>query len=164
MTGHRTAVRRIELSILFWIGMATSGLAFGQVHPQPFTLQISSDNTEVKAGSEIFIRVTEQNISSGVVDCSSWEVDSTDLSFNYEVRNGAGRPLKQREGVFNHPGSHKSCSLQPGEAVSHECWISWLYDLKSPGKYSVKVSRYTDNSATNEVKSNVILITVLPPE
>jgi hypothetical protein len=154
----------IELNLLSWAVMATSGSAFGQVQSQPFTLTISSDQPAVTAGSDIFIRITQRNTSSTVVECSSWEVDSTDLSFNYDVRNGAGIQLKQREGMANRPGSQKSCSLQPSGTLSHNTWISWLYDLKIPGKYSVQVSRYIDNSATKEVKSNVIVITVLPPQ
>ena len=154
----------IGLSLLFWAAMATGGSALGQVQSQPFSLTISSDQPTITAGSEVFIRITQRNTLSSVVDCSSWEVDSTDLSFNYDVRNEAGVPLKQREGMANRPGSQKSCSLQPGGAISHNTWISWLYNLRSPGKYSVRVSRYIDNTATKEVTSNVIVITVLPPQ
>jgi hypothetical protein len=164
MKNNLRRIGMIELSLFFWAVMATSGSAFGQVQSQPFTLTISSDQPAVAAGSDVFIRITQRNTSSSVVDCSSWEVDSTDLSFNYDVRNEAGKKLKQREGMANGPGSQKSCSLQPGGALSHNIWISWLYNLRSPGKYSVRVSRYIDNSATKEFNSNVIVITVLPPQ
>ena len=120
----------IRLSLLFWAFIATGGSAFGQVKSQPFTLTISSDQPAVTAGSDIFIRITQRNISSSIVDCSSWDVDSTDLSFNYDVRNEAGILMKQREGMANRPGSQKSCSLQPGGALSHNIWISWLYNLR----------------------------------
>jgi hypothetical protein len=164
MQSNLRRIGMVELSLLLCAVTAASGSAFGQVQSQPFTLTISSDQPAVTAGSDIFIRITQRNTSSSVVDCSSWVVDSTDLSFNYDVRNEAGMQLKQRDGMANRPGSQKSCSLQPSGALSQNIWISWLYNLRSPGKYSVRVSRYIDNSATKEVKSNVIVITVLPPQ
>jgi hypothetical protein len=142
--------------------MASSGL--GQTAtPAPFTLEIAAIGSTVKAGSNIYIRITQTNTSDQTVDCSESDVGATDLSYSYDVRDAKGKEVKKHD--LNHlPSSSRhssSCALGSGEKLPGKYLISWLCDLSQPGKYTIRVSRNISNDpAAGVVRSNTIKITV----
>jgi hypothetical protein len=53
-------------------------------------------------------------------------------------------------------GPHR---LEPGESMVDTLEINDLYDLRTPGKYTVQVER-TDSARKNLVKSNLVTLTI----
>lgn len=130
-----------------------------QTQAEPFLLSIRSPEP-VKAGSRIYIEITQKNQSRGSVDCSMMDMDyAVDLSMTYEVRDENGIKMKQREPSV---GEFKSCKLAPGESLTRRQMISDIFDFSHAGKYSIQVSRSASRKPRgNPIKSNVVTLIVL---
>jgi hypothetical protein len=134
---------------------------------QPLAITISTDKAEVKAGSDVWIKVHLTNTSSREIDLSANINDMIRVDPNYvfDVRDASGNPVPKK--VHKHPelatGHAVFRSLKPGESVTDEQDISGLDDLSQPGQYAIQVSRRTsDKEKDGLVKSNTITITVTP--
>jgi hypothetical protein len=51
--------------------------------------------------------------------------------------------------------------MPPGKVMKTEIRLDEVYDLTSPGKYTIQVSHY-DEDNKEEAKSNTLTITVTP--
>jgi hypothetical protein len=61
------------------------------------------------------------------------------------------------------PGHFRLCNLKPGETITNDSRISWLFDMSRPGKYVIQVSRtIPEDDKSSVVKSNSITVTVIP--
>jgi hypothetical protein len=134
-----------------------------------FSITISTEKTEVKAGSELFIKVQMKNISDHEVDCSRVPTNGWDGAYQYDVRDTHGNLAERKLLVPGHPeikgaSSIWPCILKPGESTNDDHIISRLYDLSHPGKYAIQVSRLITGGHKEDgvVKSNTITITVTP--
>lgn len=155
-----TAIVLVPVMALLSGASYTTG---GQGRSGPFTITIRGDGAPNKAGSDIYISITQSNISGQAVSCASFDVNSTNLNYKYDVRDQNGNEVKQRADAWAYPGHARDCSLQPGERFSGKYLISWLCDLSKPGNYSVQLSRgISEDPAVGTVKSNIIHIVVSP--
>lgn len=140
-------------------------IAFGSAQ-QPFTIAISMDNPEVKAGSDIWIKIEMTNTSNHDIECSVAAVNGVDRRFQYSVSKPDGTPAKRI--VSKHPelegaGSVKLCTLEPGGTAKTESLISRLFDMTAPGKYSVRALRgVSDKESDGSAQSNTLVVTVTP--
>lgn len=58
----------------------------------------------------------------------------------------------------------KDMLLQPGESMSDYIPVGSWFDLSKPGTYTIQVSSHVSDDPNSEiVKSNILTITVLPP-
>jgi hypothetical protein len=129
----------------------------------PFKLTIAGDLSPFKAGSQVFIRITQTNTSDHSVGCNAQIASSSDLSFFYDIKDSSGHRLLPRPNADMVPGSVNLCTLAPGKSTSGEYFISWLYNLSQPGKYTIEVlRRFVENGKEGIVRSNRITITVEP--
>ncbi len=130
--------------------------------------QTAPDSYAVKAGSEIFIKVHLKNTSKRNLSLD-YDADSrtgVGFSHQYEVRDSSGslaqkRPISHPEiGSTGHGWPART--LKPGESLDiNGDYISRLYDLSQPGKYTIQLSRIVSADAKNDVvKSNTITVTV----
>jgi hypothetical protein len=144
---------------MIWI----SGVA--QAANPPFSITINSNNSTVKAGADVYIKIKMTNTSDHVVDCTKvYTKSGVDLKYHYELRDASGKSVGKR--VREHPdfeeaGSFYPCTLNPGQSTgANDSRISSLFDIGKPGKYSLRVWRFGKGSAV--VRSNIIDITVTP--
>lgn len=137
------------------------GETLAQVGAKPFTLKIAPDSTPYHAGHNVFIHIEEKNISDHSITCDSWATASTDLGFQYLIKNSSGKLLTPRAGAGKGDVTYEFCDIAPGQEISGEYLISWLYNLSQPGNYTIEVDRHVNGEdASDIVRSNTITITI----
>jgi hypothetical protein len=147
----------------------------GDVRP-PFTLTISHDQTNpdlettadpiVKAGHWVAFRIRKTNNSDQEIP-----VRPHGCLLQYDVRDSSGNPVAHTKSnvmsgstrVMRSAGQPEM--LQHGESkIIFEAVSSW-YEMDKPGTYVVQVSQCVSDDPTSDVvKSNILTITVVPPD
>ena len=129
---------------------------------QPFTITISADHPEVKAGSRVCVLVHLVN-SSKDLPMSHVYVNGMDAQFRYEIRDERGNVLPKK--VWTYPvtiSPHGNGVLKGNDALSTEQCPSMLYDMTKPGEYKIQVFRpKSDNPKDGEIESNIATVTVV---
>jgi len=143
--------------------------ASAQPPQPPFSITISAEKTEVKTGSEVFIKIQMKNTSGHEVDCSMAPTNGWDAAYQYDVRDTHGNLAERKLLAPGHPeikedSSIWPCILKPGESNNFDSYIGRRNDMSRPGKYVVQVSRLivSGHKESGMVKSNTITITVTP--
>jgi hypothetical protein len=140
---------------------------FAQVIAAPFSIAISAPEAAVKRGSQVKVRIK-------VTDISNREIEFFDTNrycdYAVEVRDPAGnlaaegeykRTLQCPNGTGRVMGWRKLVRLKPKEFLEDEIFVSSLYNMSQPGKYSVEVMRKAPKELGEvEVRSTRITITV----
>jgi hypothetical protein len=166
------------LFVLFMLGAA--GIAWSQTPQEPFSITISAEKPQVRAGDPVYIKIAMKNISDHDVDCTMNAVDALDRNFRYDILDENSQTVQKIPKKYPQIGDDiniSPCIIQPGEtAHAFAGLVSILYDLTRPGKYTIQVARGvwgdgnrpgTAGRGENSqpvVKSNTITITVLPPD
>lgn len=160
---------KILLAALLF-GVITGGVSPGQSGSagspkQPFAVAISAVNPSVKSNDPIEIKIRLANGSNYPITASGTWDRGLDISYDYDIRDSAGRPpeLKKREGPIT--GAARISTLDPGKAAEEVLDLSRWYDMRAPGKYTIQVSRNIRDTRNHEVgivTSNKITITVVP--
>ena len=161
---------RKACSLLLALFAVTSFLvprAAAQTAKQPFALTLSTDSPSVKAGSDVWVKVTMTNLSNHDVNCAVWSSNGVDLNYMFDVRDGNGTAPPKK--TSKHPeiegaGSIGLCTLSPGQSTTPEDnLISRLFHMEKPGQYTVQVSRQaSEDPHAGKVSSNTMNITVTP--
>jgi hypothetical protein len=168
---------RISRSLIFAAALfSPAALAVGAPRQkQPFTLTLEAPKLPVKAGKPIILRVKVTNTSDQAVSIPISEENpfATMVGQIYRVHalDQRGRPAPPwvrpppPKGKTVLPiGSAKSVGLQPGESLTDQVNITYLYDLSRPGKYRVWIAEpfYRGAHLRNGlVRSNTITVTVV---
>jgi hypothetical protein len=155
------------------------------------SITINSSPTVVKTGTEVKVEITLTNVSNHQITLAKDNAQNHGESFNrIEVRDQKGnlapdtryaRFLKgkvsdddKRQDKNKAVGDHgvelvndlplDSAAphvLKPGETLKDEIVVTKLFDLSTPGKYTIQVDRHDDEGKTT-VKANAITVTVTP--
>jgi hypothetical protein len=137
---------------------------FQQPNQTPFKIVLAVENSTVVAGSDVTLDVSltntsNQDVSEGVMYMGATGLDST---LRFEVRDGNGKLVPKR--TYPHPelatGSVKFRTISVGETLTQHQTVSALYDLRKPGKYTVQAFRSTSDNPSDDIKSNIVTITV----
>lgn len=148
------------------LALASSGTTLAQTPPTPTPLAIviAASPTTVEAGAEVDISVTVKNMTNRDLDLSAniSNLTGVDPNYIYEVRDAHGIPVRAR--AYSHPelatGHAVFRKLGPGESLTETEPIGRLFDMRTPGKYVVQVSRRVPEGGT-VVRSNTITVTVV---
>lgn len=134
---------------------------------QPFTISIVADSPQVTAGSNACVNVSLTNNSSEVLHLSGGanEYTGLDPSYRFEVRDQGGNLAQER--AYPHPPlTHivYNYALEPNQLYSQDQCVSALYDMRTPGHYTIQAFRSAPNNTPQsaEVASNIVGVTVLP--
>lgn len=141
-------------SFTLGISMPQNGMAYyPAVAPHAYT---------VKSGSEIRLDFYVTNTSDHQI-----EYDPAISWYVFDVRDAQGGPapltpdgqyLRKQYGM----GHMRALPVPPGQTLAAGgAWLSVIYNLSKPGKYTVQVSRFDDATKT-WVKSNKLTLTVTP--
>jgi hypothetical protein len=140
---------------------------FAQVIAAPFSIAISAPEAAVKRGSQVKVGIKLTNISNREI-----EFFDTNRYCDYavEVRDPTGslapegeykRSLLCPNGTGRVMGWRKLVRLKPKEFREDEIFVSSLYNMSQPGKYSVEVMRKAPKEFGEvEARSNLITVTV----
>jgi hypothetical protein len=159
-----------RLSRLMGLLLISSTLALGTSPDKssPFSIRITTDKSEVKAGSDIFIKIQMTNTSSHTIDCTKVPSNGSDIAYQYDVRDMSGNPalkVPKEHPEIGAPFHVWPCVIKPGESTTlDQNLINREYDMSRPGKYAISVSRFIegDRKGAGIVKSNVITVSVIP--
>jgi len=158
---------KIRMAFVLVLASVSAAFAANPAARTPFTIEISTEQSVVKVGSEVSLKVRLTNTSKRVMDCRATISNMTGVDPNYvfDVRDDANNPVPLR--VFEHPelatGQPVSRSLKPGESFTDEEEVSKLLDMRRPGRYTIQVSRHVSgNKKEGSIKSNTITVTVEP--
>jgi hypothetical protein len=151
--------------VLLMILPCLFGTSPPQVAKQPLSLAISAPEHVVKVGSELKIRTTLTNVTNHVIRLRD-RIRACD--YPAQVRDESGNLAPETDYLRSlkcHARFNESRNilviLRPGESREDEIIINQLFELNSPGNYSVQVSRSIPKELGPEpIKSNVITITV----
>jgi hypothetical protein len=144
----------------------------------PFSLTLSAVQPIVKAGSDVWVNVTLKNKSDHKISVYKENTDDQGgfvYQFNVSDDKGALVPetkfarrlnchltadeLAKEPCVGLRSGGH--IPVDPRGTMEDRMNVSRLHDLSQPGKYTIQVERYDDESKTF-VKSNTITVIVTP--
>jgi hypothetical protein len=155
----------MRLLTLLLVSAAVAAACPGQTGPDakssalPFTITISGP-AEVKAGSEVDVRVKITNTSTREVNAGAFYVDGVDTGYTYDVRDSAGNPAQKKNIVMS--GSVKFVRLKPGESAEERTLVNRVFDMTRPGQYEIQLSRTVGGPKDAVVKSNKITVTITP--
>lgn len=133
---------------------------------QPFTIVLTSEQPSVKVGVGVWVNVNLTNTSNKEIDTSANinSLTQIDPNFVFDVRDAAGNPVPKK--VYKHPelASGKLIMgrfIKPKESLVEQQEVSRLYEMSSPGRYVIQVSRPVSKNPNDDiVKSNKLTITV----
>jgi hypothetical protein len=166
---QKGAFMRIVFGLLWLVStLAVRDSGSAQSSHPPFSISISVEKPEVKAGSDVYIKIQMTNTSNHAVDCTRAPSNGSDRAYQYDVREVGGVPASKV--ARPHPEIGETfhswpCVLNPGESTTmDDSLISKLYDMSRPAKYLIQVSRFIsgDRKENGVVKSNTITLTVTP--
>lgn len=155
--------RVIGILVAGWIAYGISGKMLAQATHPTYSIAIDAEKSTVKLGDDVIILIKLKNISNSVLPCTQAYEGNSNVSYRYDVKDDNGRSMKKQD-IHPElmPGDVKLCSLDPGEIQRDRELISWRYDFSKPGRYTVQVARPIDDDPKDNVKSNILTITVAP--
>jgi len=139
-----------------------------QPNQPPFKIAIAVENPTVAAGAEVIVGVSLTNTSDRDVSEGAMYMDTTglDSTLRFEVRDDHGKIVPKR--TYPHPelatGSVKFRTIPPGQTLTQQQRVGALYDMRKPGKYSIQAFRRMTANPDEDIKSNVLTVTVTPRE
>ena len=176
MNHTRTAVLALIVLLCAWPGLSHANQNRARSE-SALAVTIRAVETEVAAGTAVRIVATATNTSDKTIPF--WQENAQDqggVVYRVEVENAKGESapdtklgarFKRQDDAahISSPedvrlGSGVELPLKPGEQKDAEINVSLLYDLSSPGKYTIAVRRA--DSRGNVVKSNAVTVTVTP--
>jgi hypothetical protein len=176
---HVTREMKISFRLpLFFVSLGFLAAVFGQPKQPAFSITINAPDV-ISAGSEPKLSIVLKNTSDHEIMLGrSVQPDQGELHHDVEVRDDKGdlapeteyhRKIKGRlptiPGKAPPPPNVSSVifiPMKPGETRKDDLTLSKLYDLGKPGKYTIQLSRF-DEDTKAVVKSNTITVNVTKP-
>jgi hypothetical protein len=169
----------MSISILLFAALLSHGAFGGSASPPyapaaapPFTLSISASPKVARVGVSVVVKVTLTNTSTHAVHLAYMFALRGEM-YRIDVRdaeNHRPRPAKPQTWIgangrrvtrTNVGGSVGVLDLRPGQTLTDDYPLNDHYDLAQPGRYTIQVSRFDEETKT-WVKSNTITLTVTP--
>jgi len=160
-------MRRDLRFVLVMILPSLFGTSLPRAANRPLALSISAPEQVVQIGSELKIRTILTNVTSHVITlhdripACDYRVQVLDDKGNLAPETDYQRQLKCNARFTE--SRNVLVTLKPQESRQEEILITRLFELNSPGKYSVQVSRSIPTElGGGSIKSNEIAVTVTP--
>ena len=131
-----------------------------------FALTVSTDQDTVAPGAKMIVTIHFTNVSDHALSFGRFGFGGPHLAYRVEVRNRQGQlaPYAEdygkrlrREPRYNQPivGRGAGYGVEKGETATETIEVTKQYDLRTPGKYTFRVS-HPDPEANVDVWSNTI--------
>ena len=157
------------LSVTFAITtlMLLCAASLAQAGP-PFALFLHAQEPTIKSNSEVNVVVTLENISSREIGILK---STPEFDYSVDVRDEAGKIVPDTDygrklktpGTVEISASAIIVPLKPNEVIEDRLCVSKLYEMHTPGKYLIKMSRtIPEDIGKGVVNSNSITVTVVP--
>ena len=163
---------RVRALVLLF-ALTSCGIGFGQVSQPRYSLTISAVKPTVRSGSEIRIRIVQENTTdtdqmfrmeskAGLHGEYLYLVDVRQLDGKKATRSEYFREVRDEADHLmpGTAGNEVLISKKPGETIVSSIDLNELYELK-PGKYAVRVFQ-KDDIGKATVTSNTLNVSVTP--
>jgi hypothetical protein len=145
--------------------LLTTPLAAHDAGGQPFTIKISPLTAEIKNPKFVMLKIVMTNTSGSDVNAGAAYDASIDAAYTYDAKDQYGNPVPERTPSSDYRPNFVMRTLKPGESATENSNVARWYDFSQPGKYTIQVSRFIHgNIGDPVVKSNIVTVTVLPPQ
>jgi len=135
-----------------------------QANNPPFKIAITAENPTVVAGADVTINVSLTNTSDHDVDEGIMYMDGIGLDgcFVFDLRDENGKEVPKRIYPYEEfrTGRVVFRTIRAGETLKQDQTVSLRYDMQKPGKYTIQVARRVTRDHKDDIKSNIITITV----
>jgi hypothetical protein len=127
--------------------------------PCPYTLTIKTDKQAVTWGEPLLLHVAIKNATAEKLLMVPYDIK--EMGFVVDVTQGGSPVILTEHGkAWPHSrvgwtGSGPFTQLEPGAVFNRKINISDLYDLTSPGKYSIQLH-------CADISSNAITVEIIP--
>jgi hypothetical protein len=132
-----------------------------------FTLTINAVSNKLKTGTPVKLSVTVKNISNRDIQLYT-DARGAEVEYTVDVRDEKGNVLPDTEYKRTNLsediprlGGASMRPLRSGDSLTDMFNVSRLYEMVSPGRYTIQLQRFDLGSGTY-VKSNTITVTVSP--
>ena len=162
------------------VALSADALAQGATAPPnvkpALTLHLAPVEPAVKAGSKALVDVTLENVSGHNIKSlgslgdegflypmNVWDEKGTTVPETKYGRLKHGHKTAEDPPEYDYTAEGRVVFLRldPGMSVTNRVCVSKEYDVSKPGKYTIQIEAYDDESQTS-VKSNKITVTVTP--
>jgi hypothetical protein len=155
-------IRQIRNSFLLVVSLALCQ----QSNNPPFKIAITAENSTIAAGADVSIKVSLTNTSDKDVYEGVMYMDGIglDTTFRFEVRDEHGKLVPQRIYPYEELRTGKVIfrTIWAGQTLTQPQTVSARYDMRKPGKYTIQVSRGVSDNPKDDIKSNIVTVTVTP--
>ena len=139
-----------------------------------FSLKVVGPSQPVRMGSPIPVSVTVKNVSNKEIQWRSEFADTAYQAFHFQLtQNGQEMektPFHRRVRGEQRPGDPAAVEsgssivspVSAGKSFSFSIDLTRLYQIKTPGQYTLRVSRLDDSDGGAIVFSNAVTVTVAP--
>jgi hypothetical protein len=142
------------------------------------SIGIAASQNVIASGTRVELHILVTNVSKGLihmsrsngddqaalsyytVDLRDTKGDSPPKTMLNRILSGEPVPLPPGKGGII-TGSSMIFPLQPGETLKDDMILNDLFDLNTPGKYTIQI-QHDDPVSRNPVKSNTITLTIVP--
>ncbi len=144
-----------------------------RTHSLHFQLPLAPREASLTWALQYSLKLLKKNVSDHAINISRlkrhlppYQIDVRDEAGNLrpeteEVRRLKDEQVKDSQNGVPFTGSIVFGTLKPGESKIERVDISRVYDMNTPGKYTIEVYQ-TDPESKTVVRSNVITVTVTP--
>ncbi len=140
--------------------------AVAQSSPIKVSIDTKNGQHTFKPGEQIILIITVENISDSAAalpqTCAALDCDTLDNEISLTDASGDSPPmtaLGKKITSVSSLGPRRALRLQPGASKQINLDVSQLYDLSSPGKYAISVSRFV-RSPRGKAKSNSLTVVI----
>ena len=154
------------MQVLCYFLLSVSFAVWQQSNNPPFKIAITAENSTFVAGADVSVNVSltntsNQDVNEGVMYKDGIGLDST---FRFEVRDDHGKLVPKR--TYPHEelrtGKVISRTIPARQILTQPQQVSAQYDMRKPGKYTIQVSRRISHNPKDDIKSNIVTVTVTP--
>jgi hypothetical protein len=149
--------------------LCASVASVSQTSRSTLSLSISLPQQVVKAGSSVEVDITRKNISKHPVGVGQ-VVGTVERDYEVIVCTSDGHPVPETEFGRKIHGPDKDRdrfesivlgTLNPGQKMHQQLYANAIYELTSPGTYSIQVAQI-DSTSNLVIRSNTVTLTVTP--
>jgi hypothetical protein len=161
-------MRRILTALLISGGTLpclSSAQSPSQKNEQPFSITITPPAAEVKARSDVYLKVRMTNTSNHDLPGRAVfsEMGGLNSMYQYDCWDSKGNSVKKEARGSGLGSVGEYPTLKPGESREEEASLDRACDLGRPGQYEIQASSIIPGDPAHRVvKSNRIKITVKP--
>jgi uncharacterized repeat protein (TIGR01451 family) len=151
----------MKIALMFALCSGGCSDAFGQSSPIKVSIETKNRQRSFNPGEQIILLITVKNTSKVPAKLSR-SCDTIDNKAFLTDASGHSPPMtdvgKKLTSIFDMYCSRRVLPLRPGASKQVNLDISQIYDLSSPGKYTISISRFVRSPRGTATSSPLLIV------